>query len=590
MKLNIEIFYQPLSMLFKIAALIISLFTGAFLLFFVGRGFDLSDNGYYLLSIDNYHNITADLSLSHGLLRHLYYLAGQDVMLFRILGALLMLILGIVLAYWILRGVSESKKILIPALCAGTSSVLYYATFWLTTPSYNWLSVIGAMCIVLGLVLGWILVKKQGIGPFLIGSGLVILAWGKVTAFILMIPLLSIILLTTHLKFRKIISKQTIIAFALGFGFMLFLGLIQEASINQMFSKQLWAPRLQNLWFGEERTYHLLVRHPLQEVMLLGRYLVRTTSNILSFAVVGYLFSGFINYYFSSKYSSYVWYLTELISISLVLKPLFSQHSVGVGGWSISLYTVILFITVIRWIAQHYHLVDYLSPFPKHALGISLLLAIFPLIVTYGSGGGYLTQFGMASFFYILAAIVLVTPFEWIIREYSVLLMIIAVAFTLITNSQNVYRQNSSVQDMTVLAPLQFGKSHVLVNEPMADYLTTLQDIAQAHEFVPSTPVIDLTGHSPGAIYALDGVSYGYMWLAGGYEKSDEASLFILQNLWPVEALKSAWVLTVEENPRRPLSVTILAEVGLNFPDDYVSLGSFTSHLDETHTLWKPKS
>lgn len=55
-----------------------------------------------------------------------------------------------------------------------------------------------------------------------------------------------------------------------------------------------------------------------------------------------------------------------------------------------------------------------------------------------------------------------------------------------------------------------------------ADYLHSAKEIARQAGFTQGSPMIDLTGRSPGLIYALMADSVGLAWVIGGYPGSNQ--------------------------------------------------------------------
>jgi hypothetical protein len=139
--------------------------------------------------------------------------------------------------------------------------------------------------------------------------------------------------------------------------------------------------------------------------------------------------------------------------------------------------------------------------------------------------------------------------------------------------------------------PISFnGETETLiVSQETARYFTELKTIANSADFQPNTPLIDLTGDSPGAIYALEARAYNFPWLLGGYSGSDQAAVYILKQ-WNREHLNSAWILTVEANGERSLSISVLSEIGLDFPEGYTKVGTVRRPASqEIQALWRPR-
>jgi hypothetical protein len=131
--------------------------------------------------------------------------------------------------------------------------------------------------------------------------------------------------------------------------------------------------------------------------------------------------------------------------------------------------------------------------------------------------------------------------------------------------------------------------SPLLVDKITADYLSGLRRAASANGFHPGTPVIDLTGVSPGAIFAMGGEAPGIPWLSGGYTRSAAYVQATLERL-PREYFRQAWILT-GPGTSGSLPDSIPRALGLNFPQDYEMTGRFCQGEPCVEQfLWKPKT
>ena len=91
--------------------------------------------------------------------------------------------------------------------------------------------------------------------------------------------------------------------------------------------------------------------------------------------------------------------------------------------------------------------------------------------------------------------------------------------------------------------------------------------------------VIDLTGHAPGALFALRARALGQPWIIGGYRGSAAFAQAAL-NTEPCEDLARAWILVEERGPRS-LPVEMLSRYGIDARHDALSVGSAWSPTGE---------
>ncbi len=219
----------------------------------------------------------------------------------------------------------------------------------------------------------------------------------------------------------------------------------------------------------------------------------------------------------------------------------------------------------------------------------ALLLATFALVAVYGTDGQYLRAMTTYGAFWVLGAVVLACAWGSAQRRPALLVLFsCALLIFVVGRSAFPYRQAVPVWQMNARASLRDGSESVWVDSALADYLHKLQTTAYAQGFVNNqTPLIDLTGEAPGAVYALGGRAYGFAWLSGGYVGSDDAATFLL-GLWPEAELRRAWVLQAV-NGERSLSPSVLTAHGLPFPEGYGRVGSFKLPNGVVHVLYRPR-
>lgn len=112
------------------------------------------------------------------------------------------------------------------------------------------------------------------------------------------------------------------------------------------------------------------------------------------------------------------------------------------------------------------------------------------------------------------------------------------------------YRLRSALIGHTV--PLQLGRqgTAVLVDATSARSLGTLIEAARGAGLPPNAPMLDFTGDGPGLLFALGAEPVGVPWLLGGYGGSTRAAERVLAGQHEAR-LRSAWLLTSADNPRR---------------------------------------
>ena len=98
--------------------------------------------------------------------------------------------------------------------------------------------------------------------------------------------------------------------------------------------------------------------------------------------------------------------------------------------------------------------------------------------------------------------------------------------------------------------------------------------------------MVDLSGHSPGVLYALGADSFGVAWTLGGYPGTAK---FVTRGLQAAscEQLSAAWVLSEPKGPR-PVPRDVLISFGANPEKDYKIVGEMRSPEGQIQFLSKP--
>ncbi|MBX9766198.1 MAG: hypothetical protein K2X47_02915, partial [Bdellovibrionales bacterium] len=119
------------------------------------------------------------------------------------------------------------------------------------------------------------------------------------------------------------------------------------------------------------------------------------------------------------------------------------------------------------------------------------------------------------------------------------------------------------------------GGNSLYLSSDFQDYIASFRRIARENGFKPKTPVIDLTGRSPGTVYILGGTAPGAAWLLGGYPGS-QAFVRSALKFVSCQELASSWIITEPDLSYQVPSGT-LNHVGIDIEQGYLDLGTVTS-------------
>ncbi|MDR1166471.1 MAG: hypothetical protein LBO66_11525 [Deltaproteobacteria bacterium] len=228
---------------------------------------------------------------------------------------------------------------------------------------------------------------------------------------------------------------------------------------------------------------------------------------------------------------------------------------------------------------------------PKRAKPPLLRLFFFVLLLTlvYGAGSNnsVFLSVSLASFFAFLALLILLArqtpPRFWLYRasSLSVLALFISVGIVVSSVGQP-YRQPYSLVSYGVPQSVRDGGAPLNFAPPVARYLMGLKFIARESGFTPGTPLIDLTGRVPGAIYALNTYTPRAFWLDSLNPGAQEYARRFFGKMTCAQ-IASAWLIW-ENNPASPpLSPLLLRDSGIDTETDYLLAGAtvYASHFRE---------
>jgi hypothetical protein len=121
---------------------------------------------------------------------------------------------------------------------------------------------------------------------------------------------------------------------------------------------------------------------------------------------------------------------------------------------------------------------------------------------------------------------------------------------------------------------LDIGKSGstLIISEGFGQYISEAIHVAKMAGFKEGTPMVDLTGQSPGILYALGASNIGTPWILGGYPGSDKFAVEAL-NRASCEDFSIAWLLTEANGPIK-ISSEILSSFGADLVKDFEIVGT----------------
>lgn len=553
-------------------------------------GIDFTDEGFHLVWISN--PFIYDFSITQfGFIYHpLYLLLKGDIVLLRQANILITFSLAWCLTHTFFTYlVPKTKKWSFTSHIAASGlavSSLSTLIFWLTTPNYNNLTLQALLITSIGLLLASKKITSKSIfGWLIIGLGGWLTFMAKPSsALILAVSVFFYILIS-----RKFSIRLLLLAIMSSLTLLLISAFFIDGSILKF---------TQRVQLGLEFVHNSNAGYSLNQIFRLDKFLLTINDKLTIFII--FIMSFFGTYGVRCKkqigllISLSMSFMFFLYTSYLTLRE--SQPIIDLGLFKGLLVYGLVFSSLLVWLLEERGRIFKSTSLPKWP--IAFLFFIMPHIYAFGTNGNYWMIGGGAGIFWVLASITLLGP---AIRKYASwsLIMPLVLATQTVTavllhsGAERPYRQPQ---------PLRLNKTRLVVSPQQsililpieyATYITTSKQTAQSSGFTPGTPIIDLTGLSPGLLFLLGAESIGQAWTIGAYPGSLQVAKAAL-SLTPCEKIATAWILLEPDGPRS-ISTEILTNLGAAFPEEYKHVGTwniakgaggYTSR--RTQELYKP--
>ena len=548
-------------------------------------GYDFTDEGFYLNWISRPFNY-ATSNTQFGFVYHpLYLLVDGSVSALR--QSNFVVTYGFAyLAAWALLGRvfqrqalnSADRFAIAAALATSALTSVVFAGMWHPTPSYNTLAFQGLMVAASGLFLADISFTRRSIlGWILIGVGGWLTFMGKPSSA----AALAVIAVIYFMLSGNYRVKQLLIALGTALGLLTLTAIMIDGSIQGFVDRNREGLLIGSLLHGDLGLETLLRL----EELVLGE---KTLQAI-------YMLGGsvFVAMWLARKLAKFAQTGLILAAIFVVLATLAVLH----------------YIPLHLILAEHRVLLLFSAPVGVVLAGLSmfsfkdigqigwplammfLTVLAFPYAYAIGTGNNYWTLIGSAGVFVVLASLTILRPLT---LQPNFGGMLLVVGFSLQTlvvillggAFASPYRQPQPLYRNDVGIEVGQVGSKLILSEDHATYLSSVTRLASQNGFQQGVPMIDLSGHSPGVLYALGADSIGVAWTLGGYPGTAKFVTRGLQGV-PCEQLSAAWVLSEPKGPR-PVPWDVLTSFGVNPENDYKIVGEMRSPEGQDQFLSKP--
>ena len=214
---------------------------------------------------------------------------------------------------------------------------------------------------------------------------------------------------------------------------------------------------------------------------------------------------------------------------------------------------------------------------PREARATLFFLLALPFGYAFGTNNSLWYNMSLAGCFWVGAAVWLGQNQPSIAhakeRLVSVTAVAVAVSAALVMSGTNYpHRQSRPILEQEV--PVAVRGSQLQVTQATADLVRRATETSQQAGLRPGDFVIDLTGRSPGLVYAIAGTSHGLPWVLGGFPTSSESLLRLLRSI-PCDRLATGWLLIEPGGPRSLDAEAGLRSYGAALTADFAKVGSW---------------
>lgn len=517
------------------------------------RGFEYTDESFYLLSIIWWREITSSFTLFGVVLGGLFDVVGQDIMIFRVVGMLGLLGSSAYMAQATLRFAAAESDLTPPyrglvTLVVACSAMQYFAVFsTLRIPSYNLLAVCSLM-VATGLMLGVLRAQRAGATYFLrsvvYGGVLGVCATAKVSTALLL-AVIHVAYFCLAIRPPRLLAILTAILGAL-LGLALTGGavLALQPDAVAILSKGLSIARTIDDRYG-----------PLSLVNLL-RWDIQRQLRDYWFVTVGLLaLAGVLRWLPASL-------AVRMHRVVFGVAVLGCAAALSVRAWS----HVWLLLAMLCWLwsfAAVGHAPT--GSKPQAQWGgvklLALLLMGLPLAFSFGTNGRVLEHCAACAAPVVLGICLLVM--EQLQKQHkgpiaqagaAVCLFLLACPALIAQLRTNTdldanYRQRFPLGAQQLEVSVGSKPSRLWVDEETGASIRVLQSAAANAGFTAGTAVQDFTGDGAGIIFIVGGRPAATAWMGGGYPGAEAAAVKLLDGV-DKQVLENAWLVSSENNPR----------------------------------------
>lgn len=557
-----------------------------------GRGFNISDDAYYILSAADASLYKQTLTEFGYALHPAFAAVGGNLALFRFLGAAFLLGCATLFAFATCNAFlprDQEWKLYACGIGAIATSAFWQYGLWLPTPNYNLLNLCGLLLFFSGLSIGappsqTFSSSPKGCrdlgGAVIAGLGLCLTLLTKPTTSLMAVVagLAWIAVASPRRAWRAILTAAlvSVSCYALAIFFI-------DGSLAQFLARKSFSLRaLAVLGRGHDLSG--------LEQSLLGSSGSHTLSKFLSVGAGCLVFLLLVSWWFRALRKGTG--QASIIAVGCVFLVAVVRAWDGLSPEPVPLlhvwHLLPLIVAAILFLAAAGSLQDRHGAWRQ--LTCIAILGIAPLIYSVGTNNTVALHISGAAIFWSAAAILAA---EMMIPKYGrqvvagtallfaclTLAMLFGVIISPLPGASPLWAQSQRLSLRNHMV--------VKVDARTLTYFSAFQAAAARKGLSEGTPIIDLTGQGPGMVLVLRGTAPGVPWLHYGGANVMAFSRLMLRQV-PAERLHAAWVVT-SPGPDTAREALVLRNLGIDFPRHFEAVISRRApEIGMAHTLWRP--
>jgi hypothetical protein len=558
----------------------------------MGRGYEFSDDANYLIWDATPRRYAWSVS-EFGFLWHpLYQLVGGDIRLFRIAGAIFLSGSAGIFGWSISRFIaSRLPRSTAPVVIVSMMTASFWNfVWWIPNPGYNELNLIGLLLFMAALTLAAPAIETAEIVAFgvLAAFGLTVSAFAKPVSALsaLIVGLFWLWLLRPR---RPVLF--TLIASGCGLAFLM-LGIVWiDGDPTNFIRRKLVAVQLLQLVSSGHGVTHIF-RSTIDPVIDLQEHAAQSLP-LLEILAAGLLWS-ILLLWLGDRYAAWKGWLNIVAAVALaVIIAVWRADGALTPRYHVALIAPLALAIAVGLSLLTRFRRNESGAYVRPIVALAFLSLCAAVSFSLGTDNKLIFHGSQAAVFWFAALVLLAAAAPAASRDDLVsgaaLMSSLLTVGMLVGAVANPYRLLAPIWQQTVPVSIGEARSRLLVDGVTARYIDTLQDAANAHGFAFGTPIINLTGDSPGTAFALGGIALARPWLNGGYPGSaDHARAYL--RLVDESQVRRAWILTGPDSSEATIPAdTVLQSLGLDFPGGYQAVGKACkgSPCVES-TLWMP--